>query len=96
MVIQALLRRKTKAFADWKASGGTDLIPPSVTQAADLEVEMLRNQGFTNQDILEGKALINYNNGGNAGNGNAGGPNKMLLIGGAIAAVALLVLVLRK
>lgn len=93
MVIQALLRRKTKAFADWKASGGTDLIPPSVNQAADLEIQMLRNQGFTNQDILEGKALINYNNGGN---GNAGGPNKMLLIGGAIAAVALLIIVLRK
>lgn len=94
MVIQALLRRKTKAFADWKASGGTDLIPPSVNQAADLEIEMLRNQGFTNQDILEGKHLVNAK-GGN-GNGNAGGPNKMLLIGGAIAAVALLVLVLRK
>lgn len=94
MVIQALLRRKTKAFADWKASGGTDLIPPSVNQAADLEIEMLRNQGFTNQDILEGKHLVNANRGN--GNGNAGGPNKMLLIGGAIAAVALLVIVLRK
>lgn len=91
-MISAILRSKTKAFADWKAAGGSGDVPASVVAAADAELQGLKNQGYSDRDILEGKAVINYNN----GNGNAGGPNKMLLIGGAIAAAALLVLVLRK
>lgn len=93
-MISAILRSKTKAYADWKAAGGTGDVPASVVAAADAELQGLKNQGYSSQDIIEGKALINYNNGGNGGN--AGGPNKMLLIGGAIAAAALLVLILRK
>lgn len=92
-MISAILRSKTKAFADWKAAGGSGDVPASVVAAADAELQGLKNQGYSDRDILEGKAVINYNNGNG---GNAGGPNKMLLIGGAIAAVALLVLVLRK
>jgi hypothetical protein len=90
----AILRSRTKAYADWKAAGGFGDVPAVVVAAADAEIEALRKKGYSSQDIIEGKALINYNNGGNGGN--AGGPNKMLLIGGAIAAAALLVLVLRK
>ncbi len=94
---ESILIFKTKAVADWKAAGGTDLIPADVMAAARNEIQALKAQGFTTQDIINGKHLVNAN-AGNAGNngGNAGGPNKMLLIGGAIAAVALLVLVLRK
>lgn len=91
---ESILIFKTKAVADWKAAGGTDLIPADVMAAARNEIQALKAQGFTTQDIINGKHLVNAN-GGN-GNGNAGGPNKMLLIGGAIAAVALLIIVLRK
>jgi len=87
------LRFKTKAYANWKASGGSGVVPPEVIAAADAELQALKNQGYSNLEILEGKGLINNNNGGN---GNGKGPNKMLLIGGAIAAAALLVLILRK
>ncbi len=93
---ESILIFKTKAVADWKAAGGTDLIPADVMAAARNEIQALKAQGFTTQDIINGKHLVNANGGNGNGNGNAGGPNKMLLIGGAIAAVALLVLVLRK
>jgi hypothetical protein len=95
----------TEAYKSWLNSGGKpgllSDIPQYVYDKAEVEIKNLIEQGYSIDDILMWKHLSKEQTDNNLDNlddngGNAGGPNKMLLIGGAIAAVALLVLILRK
>lgn len=81
----------TQAYQNWQASNpGATEIPQDVIDAVNLERQQNKESG-------NGSGA-----GGNVGNGNGGNgngdtkPNKTLLIGGAIAAVALLILILKK
>lgn len=80
----------TQAYQDWQASNpGSTEMSQDVIDAINLELQQKKEAGNGNGGSGEGGA------GGAGGNGDTK-PNKTLLIGGAIAAVALLILILKK
>ena len=74
----------TQAYQDWQASNpGSTEMSQDVKDAIKIEIQQKKEAG-------------NGNGGSGAGGNGDTKPNKTLLIGGAIAAVALLILILKK